>query len=83
MKKQVRNNYTDNIEEDLRSFMVPLYLSRISSVRFIDTDVIIKLNLTTKSVYGYLAGIGYCVDTIVSTLIYLRSVNTWQSVRNP
>ena len=60
-RQPVRTRHTDHhIEnEDLRSFMLPLYITRIHSMRFIDTNVVIKLSLTAKAVYGYLCGIGY------------------------
>lgn len=60
-KKTVRTIYTDHHydKEDLRSFMLPIYLTRIASVRDIDTNKVYKLTANAKNVYGYLSGLGY------------------------
>lgn len=60
-KQPIRTAYTDHLydKEDLRSYMLPLYITRIDKVRFIDTDKIVKINLTAKNVYGFFCGLGY------------------------
>lgn len=60
-KKPIRSIYTDHHydKEDLRSFMLPLYITKIHSVRFKDTGEEIKLTSNAKLVYGYLTGLGY------------------------
>ena len=60
-KTPIRTIYTDHLydKEDLRSFMLPLYISRIDIVENIDTGETFKFTLTCKMVYGYLTGLGY------------------------
>lgn len=58
-KTAIRNEYTDlSIDKEV-SFMTPIYISKICSVRFIDTGTTIKISLFDKNVYSYLCGIGY------------------------
>lgn len=60
-KTPIRTIYTDYLydKEDLRSFMLPLYISRIATVQHIDTKERWNLTPTSKMVYGYLTGLGY------------------------
>lgn len=56
---QVKTVYTDHLQESEVSYMLPIYLTRIAKVEFIDTGDTVKVNTNDKNVYGYLTGIGY------------------------
>ena len=56
---QVKTVYTDHLQESEVSFMLPIYLTRITKVEFIDTGEVVSVNTNDKNVYGYLTGIGY------------------------
>lgn len=60
-KKPIRTIYTDHYYSngDLRSFILPLYITRIASVKDLDTGKEWKLNLTHKTVYSYFCGLGF------------------------
>lgn len=62
-KKQIRSVYSDHYYdeglEDLRSFMIPLYITRIYKVIDNNTGEETKLTPLSKQVYGFLCGIGY------------------------
>ena len=55
---QVKNKRTDYLLDGLYSIMIPIYITQIAKVEFIDTGEKVKLNTNDKSVYGYLLGIG-------------------------
>ena len=58
-KQTIKTVYTDHLQESEVSYMLPIYITRICKVEFIDTGEIVKLNTNDKNVYGYLCGIGY------------------------
>ena len=59
MPKKIKTLYTDHLLESEVSYMLPIYLTRIHKVVFVDTGEEVKLNTNDKNVYGYLSGIGY------------------------
>ena len=58
-KTPVKTIYTDHLQESEVSYMLPIYLTRICKVEFVDTGGIVSINTNDKNVYGYLTGIGY------------------------
>lgn len=58
-KTAIRNEYTDLTINKEISYMIPIYISKICSVRFLDTDHTIKISIIDKNIYSYLCGIGY------------------------
>jgi predicted transcriptional regulator len=57
-RTQIKNKRTDHLLDGLYSIMIPIYITQIAKVEFIDTGAVVKLNTNDKSVYGYLLGMG-------------------------